>query len=330
MNPNFPQNDPIPNEPNPDEQMLSSQREPVSPGPSPTSVPKKRSVHKTPLHILRCVLIVLLTLALMLSLTLAACVRIVRQNITPEYVYSYANALDYPNFPLPDADGSYVTISELMQENFNAVGFALTESDIELIFEQFSIPTIFAGTAQDVVSWLLCNGSRPVLDAEEIAETALSGVDDSLMMVLYFLGDPVELVSGFLTKPLSTLDTDGFFDTLEPVRFCLSQTVLDLTISVCLVLEVLLFCLNRCRFGRACLHWGIAYAGNGALLGAARLVLPKQIPHLTTVYADYLTLFLSPVLRWLGNGALLMLLLGALMMAAGSLERLYDRVCARR
>lgn len=332
MNPNFSPNDPMPNEPNPDEQMLSSLVKPMEPvSPEPTH--RKRPVHKTILHGLRCACIVLLTLLLTLALTLTSVVTIIRQNITPEYVYSYADTLDYPNFPLPagntTSDG-FLTISQFMQENFAAVGFSLTDADIELIFDQFSIPTILAGTAQDVVSWLLLNGSRPVLDANAIAETALSGVDDSLMMVLYFLGDPVELVSGFLAQPLSNLDIDGICDTLEPVRFCLSQTVMELATSVCLMLEVLLFCLHRCRLGRTYLPWGIAYVGTGVLLGAARLALPKLIPHLTTVYADYLTTFLAPVLRWLGNGALLMLLLGVLMMAAGSITRLYERVCERR
>lgn len=323
MNPNFPQNDPMPNEPDPTVQSQNA--------PEPTH--RKRPVHNRVLHGLRCACIVLVILLLTLALTLTSVVTIVRQNITPEYVYSYADTLDYLSFPLPvgntTSDG-FLTISQLMQENFAAVGFSLTDADIELIFDQFSIPTILAGTAQDMVSWLLFNGSRPVLDADEIAATALSGVDDSLMMVLYILGDPVELVSGFLAEPLSQLDTAGLFDALEPVRFWLSQTVMELATSVCLMLEILLFCLHRCRLGRTYLPWGIAYVGTGVLLGAARLALPKLIPHLTTVYADYLTTFLAPVLRWLGNGALLLLLLGVLMMAAGSITRLYERVCERR
>lgn len=324
MNPNLPQNDPIPHEQEPDAQNQNA----------PESIPAPTHRKRPVLHGLRCACIVLVTLLLTLSLTLTSVVTVLRQNITPEYVYTYADTLDYANFPLPGSgspdDGGFFTISELMQENFNAAGFALTESDIELIFDQFSIPTILAGTAQDVVSWLLFNGSRPVLDADAIAETALSGVDDNLMMVLYFLGDPVELVSGFLTVPLSNLDIDGMCDRLEPVRFCLSQTVRELAVSVCLMLEVLLFCLHRCRLGRTYLPWGIAYVGTGVLLGVARLALPKLIPQLTTVYADYLTTFLTPVLRWLGNGALLLLLLGVLMMAAGSLERLYARACEHR
>lgn len=332
LSPNEPdQKEPMPDEPMPDEPMPA---EPISSeSPEPAPVRRKRSATKTFLHVLRCVCIVCLTLFLTLSLTLTAFVRILRQNITPEYVYAYADTLDYPRFPLPagsTSEDGFLTISQLMQENFAAVGFALTESDVELIFDQFSVPTILAGTAQDVVSWMLFNGSRPVLDAEEIATTALSGVDDSLMMVLAFLGDPVELVSSFLAKPLSTLDTSGFLDALEPVRFWLSQTVMELAISVCLMVEVLLFCLHRCRLGRTYLPWGIAYVGTGILLGAARLALPRLLPRLTVIYADYLTTFFTPVLRWLGNGALLMLLVGVLMVAAGSLDRLYERVCARR
>ncbi len=292
--------------------------------------PKKHPVRR----VICCILVVLCTILLMLILTGNMFLAAIRRNITPEYVYTYADTLDYLHFPLPDTgipenstpeEGSYFTISELMQENFAAVGFSLTDADMELIFDQFSISTIFAGYAQDVVSWLLFDGPRPVLDADEIAATALSGVDDSLLMVLYILGDPVELVSGFLTEPLSNLDTAGMFDALEPVRFCLSQTVFDLSISVCLLLVVMLFCLSWCSIGKLCLPLGSALVGAGLVTGALRLLLPNLVPRLTVVYAEYLTTFCMPILRWLGNGALVLLLSGVVFLAIGTLVRVVRR-----
>lgn len=302
--------------------------------PAVSPKPKKHPIR----YACRCILVALLIILLLLSLTLTLCVAAIRTNVTPAYVYAFADTLDYPNFPLPasgDPDDGYITIAQLMQENFNAVGFGLTESDIELIFDQFSIPTIFAGTAQDVVSWLLFNGSRPVLDAEEIAATALSGVDDSLMMVLYFLGDPMELISGFLEEPLSTLNTEGFFDALEPVRFCLSQTVFDLTISFALMLGVLLYLLDRCHWKRTCLPLGMASLGAGTAIGVLRLVLHRMIPQRIPVYASYLTTFLAPISRWLKNGALVLLMVGVLLLIIGILAHFdlykmgkdrYDRI----
>lgn len=296
--------------------------------------PKKHPIR----YACRCILVALLTILLLLSLTLTLCVAAIRTNVTPAYVYAFADTLDYPNFPLPassDPDDGYITIAQLMQENFNAVGFAITEKDIELIFDQFSIPTIFAGTAQDVVSWLLFNGARPVLDADEIAATALSGVGDSLMMVLYFLGDPMELVSGFLTEPLSTLNTEGFFDAMEPVRFCLSQTVFDLTVSGILMLGVLLYLLDRCRLRRTCLPLGMASVGAGTAIGILRLMLHRMIPQRLPVYASYLTTFFAPISRWLKNGALVLLMVGILLLIIGILAHFdlhktgkdrYDRI----
>lgn len=297
------------------------------------AVPTKPTKHPVR-RIICCIFVVLCTILLMLILTGNMFLAAIRRNVTPEYVYTYADTLDYLHFPLPDTgipdtgvpeEGSYFTISELMQENFAAVGFSLTDADMELIFDQFSIPTIFAGYAQDVVSWLLFDGPRPVLDADEIAATALSGVDDSLLMVLYILGDPVELVSGFLTEPLSNLDTAGMFDAMEPVRFCLSRVVLDLALSVLLMLMVLLFCLCRCRFYWFLLPNGVAFMGAGALVEGIPKLLTRLLPQRLPVYASYLTSFFEPMVQELNLVAALLVVTGAGMLVLAAIK-LFDPV----
>lgn len=302
--------------------------------------PKKHPVRRA----ICCILVVLCTILLMLVLTGNMFLAAIRRNVTPEYVYTYADTLDYLHFPLPDTgtpdtgipetgipdtgipeEDSYFTISELMQENFAAVGFSLTDADMELIFDQFSIPTIFAGYAQDVVSWLLFDGPRPVLDADEIAATALSGVDDSLLMVLYILGDPVELVSGFLTEPLSNLDTAGMFDAMEPVRFCLSRVVLDLVLSVLLMLMVLLFCLCRCRFYWFLLPNGVAFLGAGALVEGIPKLLTRLLPQRLPVYASYLTSFFEPMVQELNLFSVIWVVTGVGMLVLAAIK-LFDPV----
>ena len=292
--------------------------------------PKKHPVRR----VICCILVVLCTILLMLILTGNMFLAAIRRNVTPEYVYTYADTLDYLHFPLPEngtpntgipEEDSYFTISELMQENFAAVGFSLTDADMELIFDQFSIPTIFAGYAQDVVSWLLFDGPRPVLDADEIAATALSGVDDSLLMVLYFLGDPVELVSGFLTEPLSNLDTAGMFDALEPVWFCLSRVVLDLALSVLLMLMVLLFCLCRCRFHWFLLPNGVAFMGAGALVEGIPKLLTRLLPQRLPVYASYLTSFFEPMVQELNLFSVILVVTGVGMLVLAAIK-LFDPV----
>lgn len=292
------------------------------------AVPPKTKKH--PVRRVICVIfVVLCTILLMLILTGNMFIAAIRRNVTPEYVYTYADTLDYLHFPLPQSDvpedGGYFTISELMQENFANVGFSLTDADMELIFDQFSIPTIFASYAQDVVSWLLFDGPRPVLDADEIAATALSGVDDSLLMVLYILGDPMEMVGGFLTEPLANLNTAGMFETLEPVRFCLSRAVLDLANSVLLLLMVLLFCLCRCRFFWFLLPNGVAFIGAGALVEGIPKLLARLLPQRFPVYAGYLTSFFAPMSQELNLVAALLLVTGVGMLVLAAIK-LFDPV----
>ena len=253
-------------------------------------------------HALRITGIVILTILLVFSLTLTLCVAAVRTQITPEYVYTYADGIDYIEFPLP-VDGSFSTISQLMQDSFGDVGFPLSGDDVEIL----------AGFAQDVTGWLLQNGSRPVLVPEEIAAIALSGVDQSILQILYLLGDPVALVSNMLVTPLSTLDTEGLFDAMEPVRMLLSVDTLAMVVSVCLMLAVLVFMLCLCSGGRFCLPGGIALLCTGGLLSVLGLAAPVGIRSLTMVYAEYLTAFLRPVVQYWQRGALVCCLAGVLL-----------------
>lgn len=263
-------------------------------------------------HVLRIIGIVVLSVLLVLGLTLTLGVAAVQTQITPEYVYTYADGIDYTDFPLP-AEGSFATVSQLMQDSFNDVGFSLTGDDVEILFDQFSIPTILAGFAQDVTAWLLHNGSRPVLVPEEIAFVALSGVDQSILQILYMLGDPVELISNILVVPLSTLDTEGLYDALEPVRTMLSVDVMVMASSVCMMLAVLVFILCFCSAGRFCLPVGIALFCTGGMLTVLSLAAPAGIRYLTMVYAEYLTKFLRPVVHCWQSGALLCCLAGVLL-----------------
>lgn len=279
--------------------------------PNHALIPRTKKKHPI-LQILRISGIVVLSLLLVLSLTLTLAVAAVRLQITPEYVYTYADGVEYQEFPLP-MDGEFVSVSVIMQESFGQVGFPLTEKDVEVLFDQFSIPTILAGFAQDVTAWLLFNDERPVLDAREIASVALSGVNPSILQILEILGDPVELVRGMLVRPLSTLETEGLFDAMEPVRFLVSQDVFSMAVSVCLMLAVLVFCLCRFSAGRLCLPLGISLIGTGAAMTAGTFLFPLFVRKLTVVYAPYLQEFITPVLGFCRNSALACFLAGVVL-----------------
>ncbi|MBR5446063.1 MAG: hypothetical protein IKV57_08065 [Clostridia bacterium] len=255
------------------------------------------------LRAIRLTFIVLLSVLFVLSTLLTLFAASVHLTITPEYVYRFAGSLDFTEFPLP-VNGAFQSIAQLMLDAFNDVGFNLTESDIELLFDQFSIPTIMAGFAQDFTSWFLHGGSRPVLDPEEIAAIALSGVDSSIMTILYFLGDPVALVGQMLANPLAQLDTDSLFDTLEPVRTLLSVHTFSLLASVSAMLAVLLFCLCRCRFAAFCLPAAISGSVISLCLLAAGFVPALFISRFTIVYAPYILDFLSPVTTFFWRAAI--------------------------
>lgn len=273
---------------------------PDNPNHALVSRPQKHPVREG----IRITFIILLAVLLIVSTILTVFTASFRLSITPEYVYSYADGLDYAEFPLP-VDGTFQSISQLMLDAFNGVGFNLNEADIALLFDEFSIPVILAGFAQDTTAWLLHDGSRPVLDPDEIASIALSGVDSSIMTILRFLGDPVALVGKMLTDPLSRLDTDSVFDALEPVRTLLSVHSMTILISVSALLAVLLFCLCRCRFTAFCLPASISVFVSSLTALAMGFLPALLMPRFTVVYASYILGFLSPVISLLWRAALI-------------------------
>ena len=109
------------------------------------------------------------------------------------------------------------------------------------------------------------------------------------MAILYFLGDPAALLGKILVTPLSAIDTDSFFDRLEPLRLLFSADALAMLISGTLVLAVLLYCLCRCRFMEFCLPLWIVILAVCLLIGTAGFLLPAVLPYLTVAYAEYLT-----------------------------------------
>lgn len=267
---------------------------------------------------------VLVSILLVCTLIMTLCIAAVRTVITPEYVYNFADRIDYAAFPLP-SDGEFTSISDLMTEAFNRVGFNLRGDDIDILFDQFSIPVIMAGLAQDFTGWFLQNGSRPVLDPDKIADIALSGVDSSIMTILNFLGDPTALLSDILVRPLSSIDLDGLLDRLEPVRVFFSADALALLVSADLLLAVLLFCLCGFRCIPFFLPAGASlFCGSGItlLLG---LVLSLKIPQITRVYAAYLTGFLQTVIFFLWRMCLIGIIAGIVLCTLWFLARIIRR-----
>jgi len=263
---------------------------------------------------IRIACLVILALLLICTLSTALVIASVRCSITPEYVYRFTGQVDFSEFPLPTANG-FLTIRQLLLQFMEDLGFPSVDGDINLLFDELSIPSILAGYTQDLASWFLHGGTLPRLDPVEIAQTALSGMDESLLAILYLICDPVELLAGVLAEPLGRLNAAGLFAALEPVRFILSADVLAMLLSVCGVLAVLLFCLCSCRLKRYLLPAGLSLLGTGVILSLVRAGIPYIIPRLTLEYAGYLQSFLQPVRTFLGDTALALLVTGLILIA---------------
>ncbi len=261
---------------------------------------------------------VFLAILLTLSLFFTLCITGIRAAMTPEFIYRFAEGISYIDLPLPTGDG-FMTVADLLVEGFNSIQLPLSHEKVAELFDQFSIPTIAAGFAQELVSWLLHDGPRPVLDPYAISEIVLSGMDPGILQVLAIFGDPTALLADVLAVRLADIRLDALLDSLEPVRRLLSVDVCAFAFSVTGMLAVLLYCVCRCRLSAYALPFGGALFASGLALLVFAWLMPLQVPALTMVYADYLLDLLSPLAGAYCRYAVVLLLLGAVGIGAGVL-----------
>ncbi len=266
-------------------------------------------------------IVVLLAILLALSLFFTLCIAGIRTAMTPEFVYRYAEGISYIDLPLPTGDG-FITVAELLMEGFHSIQLPLSYTDMAELFDQFSIPTIAAVFAQDLVSWLLYDGPRPVLEPYAISEIVLSGMNASLVQILAIYGDPAAILAEGLSQRLADIRLDALLNTLEPVRKLLSADTLALAVSVSGMLAVLLFCACLFRLSACALPLGSVLFAAGLSLLAAAWLIPLSVPGITVVYADLLLDLLSPLSGQFCRYAVLLLLLGAVGIGLGILVRL--------
>ncbi len=267
---------------------------------------------------------VFLALLVTFTLFLTLCIAGVRGTITPEFVYRFTENISYADLPLPTGDG-FITVADLLEEGFQSMGLPLSHEDILTLFEQFSIPTVVAGVAQDCVTWLLHDGPRPVLNPYEISILVLSGLDESIVQILQMFGSPETLFAEALAPRLASIRMNALLDTLEPARRLLSVDTFALLSSGTMLLAVLLFCICLCQVRRVILPLGFSSFGAGVYLLFTALALPLSIPRITMVYGELLTDFFSPLCGGWCRYALALFFIGILLAGCGILVKLIER-----
>ncbi len=297
----------------------------------PTSYPNpNRALRRKPVpHPVRTAIrrgiVVFLAVLLTLSLFFTLCITGIRAAMTPEFVYRFAEGISYIDLPLPTGDG-FITVADLLVEGFNSIQLPLSRQDVAELFDQFSIPTIAAGFAQDLVSWLLYDGPRPVLDPYAISEIVLSGMEPGIVQILAIFGDPASLLAESLAQRLAHIRLDAMLDSLEPVRLLLSADTCAWAVSITGMLAVLLYCACLFRLPDYVLPLGSVLFASGLALLITAWLLPLSVPGITVVYADLLLSLLSPLSGQLCRYAVFLLLLGAVGIGLGILVWLAGRM----
>ncbi len=293
--------------------------------PNPNRALRRRPVPHPVRSAIRRGIVVFLAILLTLSLFFTLCITGIRAAMTPEFIYRFAEGISYIDLPLPTGDG-FITVADLLVEGFNSIQLPLSHQDVTELFDQFSIPTIAAGFAQDLVSWLLHDGSRPVLDPYAISEIVLSGMEPGIVQILAIFGNPASMLAEILTERLADIRLDAMLDTLEPIRRLLSADTCAWAISVTGMLAVLLFCACLFRLPGYALPLGSVLFATGLALLVAAWLLPLSVPGITVAYGDLLLSLLAPLSGQLCRYAVVLLLVGAAGIGVGILVWLAGRM----
>lgn len=221
-------------------------------------------------HIFLVFLSVILTVVLAMTLLFSAFSYSIRTLYTPEYVYNLMNSIDYASLEVPDGNGNAVSLCDVVNEQIRDFGIAFTEQDLNTAVHTFSIDAVLSSFVQEVRTWLLDDGSAPTLDPDSIADTILSGLDQSLLSFFSYFGDPQTALSDALHTMTDAVDLHTAFEQAEPFRELLSSGSLVFALSLCGTLFLLLLITRRLRLVQTMQFTGCA----GICAGSVFLFLP--------------------------------------------------------
>ncbi|MBR6709220.1 MAG: hypothetical protein IKL84_06025 [Clostridia bacterium] len=224
-------------------------------------------------RILLIFLSVLLTVLLVFTTLSSSLISCVRAHFTPEYIYNYMNSIDYASLELPDGNGNTAPLCDIINDQTHDLGIYFTEDDLNGLIRAFSLDAVLTSYMQDVRSWALDDGPVPMLDADEVAETILTGVDDSLYMFISMFGDPKEALSDAVSGMVSAADFSHIFESGGMIRKILAADTMIFIISLGASAVLLILIANRLKIVPAAVYTGLACIAAGSVMLFARQIL---------------------------------------------------------
>jgi len=281
--------------------------------PPQDAAPKNHSVSA----FLRVLFSIVFTAVMALALAGAVLISVIRYTVTPAFVYEYMNSLDLSALPITvsDEDGSLVSMSveDAMILSADKLGLILTSEDVGYLLEGYAISPLVSACAQDIVSWFLFDGSYPLPDPDALAESLLTHTEDSFIALLYYFGDPPQLVSNMFRNLITQLQLETLLeDILTPIRpiFSSFAFVQCLVIAGFCFLMILLLNDGRCTKGLG--YHGTSIILTAILTAAASVAITVFFMTSDNIYSSYVFRFLVPMrtlLLTIGVGCMLIGLL---------------------
>ena len=260
-----------------------------------------------------CVLLAVLSIAgLFAASTLAVTLASVRGTLSPAFVRSTAENLDFASIRFPDGFGGFTTIPEQMNRAGEPYGISVSDAQFNDLCRQLSLDAVVRDYFLDFRAWLFDDGPVPKIDLRSAAESMVSGLAPGS---LYFVRDPVAFAMSVLAEYVNERSLATRLEALKPARDLLSEGTILLVCSFALTFALLLLAAFRLKLLPALTAGGfvLALSGLTAYL-APRLAAPFKASLLGTVGVSLESTFdivYLPLMRNLSRAGLSLLAAGA-------------------
>ena len=188
---------------------------------------------------------VLLTLALICQLTYVLGVISIRQAFTPENVYNYMNSINYAELELPDGNGGTSSLATAVNNELYDIGLEITPSEVNSFIMLFSVDDVAASFAQDFRAWLFDFAPEPRLDAQEITDIMVSGLDSESYNFMKIFGDPAEMLYTMVNGITSEVDLHEILEPLGIIKTALSVGTLSVVGSGAMFVLLVILLLKK-------------------------------------------------------------------------------------
>ena len=208
-----------------------------------------------------CVLLGILSAAgLFVSSAAALTLSSVRRTLSPAFIRSTAEGLDFASIRFPDGFGGFTTIPEQMNQSFEPYGVSVSDEQFNAMCRELSLDDAVRDYFLAFRTWLLDDGPVPRIDLRSTAEAMVSGLAPGS---LYFVSDPVAFAMSVLAGYINQRTFDSRLESLKPARELLSAGTLLLVCSFVLTFALLLLAAFRLKLLPALTVGGFAAALSG-------------------------------------------------------------------